>query len=81
MSMSYIHYINSYLRTSFVNNSINKPCSNTFLLPSLLTIGKPIINIFFMILLPVYHINVTHYRNNLEERAFLINNTLGQVYF
>ena len=81
MSMSHIHYTNSCLRTSCVNNPINKPCSNTFPFPKLLTIVKPIINIIFMILLPAYLINVTHHRNNLKERAFLINNTVGQVFF
>lgn len=69
------------LNDLIVNIPINKSRFNAFLFPVLLTIGKPIINIFFTILLPVYHINVTSHRNNLEVRAFPINNTLGQVFF
>lgn len=56
--MSHIHYTNSCLRTSCVNNVINKTCSNTFLFPKILTIVKPIISIIFMIL-PANLINVT----------------------
>lgn len=80
MSLSYIHYANYYLRISLVNNPINKSCSNNFLFTRLLIIGRSIIDTV-MILLPVYHINVTSHKSNLEARAYLINNTLGHVFF